>query len=127
MQVARFNQRIYCNSPKFSPNTVLGKTSIPFHWSRIISLDSNSFIREMCGTICLHGTQKSTCTIITYLTSKCTYQLWSVMYTEYLLMRENHHADRFTRTSFQYDSPNTILPRPEDGTEMSLFGNHFLS
>ena len=81
----------------------------------------------MCGTIYLHGTQKSTYTIITYLTSKSTYQLWSVMYTEYLLMRGNHHADRFTRTSFPYDGPNTILPRPEDGTEMSLFGNHFLS
>ena len=48
------------------------------------------------------------------------------MYTEYLLMRGNHHADTFTRTSFPYDGPNTILPRQEDGTEMSLFGNHFL-
>ena len=31
---------------------------IAFHCSGIISLDSNSFVRELCGKIGLHETQK---------------------------------------------------------------------
>ena len=81
----------------------------------------------MCGTIFLHGTQKHVHHNHLFNVKMHLPTLVSMSDTEYLLMRGNHHADRFTRTSFPYNGPNTILPQPEDGTKMSPFSNHFLS